>query len=221
MCGRYVSPKTSDIERHWQLTPDAAYRQSFNLAPTQAAPIVRYDRDGIRRLDTFVWGFRPAWAERAWINARVETLFSSRAFASAARKRRCLVPAIGWYEWQSQGGRRQPYFCHLVDCVPFAFAGIWTGRAVDDEAELSFAIVTRPSTPAIAGLHDRMPQIIAPQHYEDWLASDNASPASALVAPDADVAAYAVSTYVNKPANNDPACFERVDREPGARWNSP
>ena len=128
MCGRYITPEQGDIERHWDLVPATSYRQNFNTAPTQDAPVVFINDDGVRELRMFRWGFQPHWAKRAWINARSETLFESRAFAPAAKRRRCLVPAIGWYEWQGSKAPKQPYVFHVDGFRPFAFAGIWTAR---------------------------------------------------------------------------------------------
>src|SRR5690606_23252570 len=96
------------------------------------------------------------------------------------------------------------------DLAPFALAGIWTSRRVDDGEEHSFAILTRPSAPSVQALHDRMPHIVAPEQYAAWLAPDNADPAPLLDDPYGTVACYPVSTYVNKPAHNDAACLERV-----------
>jgi putative SOS response-associated peptidase YedK len=210
MCGRYVSPQAQDIERHWRLTPGAWYRQSFNLAPSQQAAIIRHAPDGSFLLDAGTWGFQPAWAKRAWINARAETVFTSRAFAPAARKHRCLVPAIGWYEWQGERAPKQPYVLHLEDFEPFAFAGIWTARETEEGLVHSFAILTRPALPGIARIHDRMPQVMSADAYAAWLAPDTADPAALLVPAQADFLADPVSNYVNKPAHNDARCLESI-----------
>lgn len=126
MCGRFITPDQAAIEREWGLIGPVDFKQSYNLAPSQRAPVIRLEESGEMNLSLLTWGFQPGWAKRAWINARSETVYSSKAFASAARKRRCIVPAIGWYEWQGKKAPRQPYVFHRDGFLPFAFAGIWT-----------------------------------------------------------------------------------------------
>jgi putative SOS response-associated peptidase YedK len=212
MCGRFITPQQSDIERHWHLVPGDAYRQSFNLAPSQRAWVIRLDAEQNRSIEPFVWGFQPHWASRAWINARAETVFGSRAFAPAAKRYRCLVPTIGWYEWVGDKPK-QPYVFHLAGLKPFAFAGIFTARPVDGADELNFAILTRNASPDIAALHHRMPAIVPPDAYADWL--DPSTPAARLEAilgvSTEQVQTYTVSTYVNRPANNDAECMRMVE----------
>jgi len=209
MCGRYITPEQGDIERHWNLVPEAAYRQNFNTAPTQLAPVIRTDDQGEVVLETFKWGFQPHWAKRAWINARSETLLESRAFAPAAKKRRCLVPAVGWYEWQGTRAPKQPYLFHVDGFRPFAFAGIWTAKEEDAGTVFSFAIVTREAIPELAHLHGRMPAVLRGDDEQAWL-SPKTPPEAAmqlLGEPDQPVQTYKVSTLVNKPANNDARCI--------------
>ena len=170
MCGRYITPEAGDIERHWDLVPADAYRQNFNTAPSQLVPIILHDDDGKIALREFKWGFQPHWAKRAWINARSETLFESRAFAPAARARRCLVPAIGWYEWEGKQSPKQPHLFHVDGFQPFAFAGIWTAREDDAQTVFNFAIVTRAASASLAHLHNRMPVIVHRADEEAWLA---------------------------------------------------
>ena len=211
MCGRYLTPAEADLERAWDLKLPADYRQSFNLAPSQLAPIVRPDRDGRRELALLVWGFRPHWAKRAWINARAETVFTSRAFERAARRYRCLVPALGWYEWQGEKPPKQPWLHHLDGFRPFAFAGIWTSGG--PELPHSFSILTTDATPALAGIHDRMPVVVDESHYARWLAPDCSEEEAQAILDDnrSDMAVYKVSPYVNKPENNDADCIRPVE----------
>lgn len=211
MCGRYITPEEADLERHWQLTPSIAYRQIFNLAPSQLAPIIRHDKEGRTELASFRWGFQPTWAKRSWINARSETVFETRAFQSAARKRRCLVPTIGWYEWQGAKAPKQPYCFHLDGFRPFAFAGIWTARKIDGGWNHNFAILTGPAAPYLEHIHDRMPVLINPKCYEAWLSPATENPAALITEPYAPVSTYAVSTLVNKPENNGPECIVPID----------
>jgi putative SOS response-associated peptidase YedK len=211
MCGRYLTPEEADLERAWDLPAPDGYSRSWNFAPSQQAPVVRPATNGGLGMELLVWGFRPPWAKRAWINARSETVFSSRAFASAARRQRCLVPALGWYEWQGDKPPRQPWLFHFDGFRPFAFAGIWT----DDGAEggPNFAILTTEAAPAIASIHGRMPVVLSEADYGPWLA-DDCSPdaASAIIGNNrTDASVYKVSNYVNKPEHNDADCIRPVE----------
>jgi putative SOS response-associated peptidase YedK len=211
MCGRYLTPEEADLERAWDLAAPEGYRQSYNLAPSQLAPVVLPADDGNRRLESLVWGFQPHWARRGWINARSETVFSSRAFAPAARRSRCLVPALGWYEWQGKEKPRQPWLFHLDGFRPFAFAGIFTPGKADEPA--TFAILTAEAPPPLAEIHGRMPVVLDAADFDRWLAGDCAEDeAQAIIGNNrTDLAVYKVSSYVNKPANNDAACIRPLE----------
>ena len=211
MCGRYLTPAEADFERGWKLHAPTAYRQSYNFAPSQLAPVLLPAEAGGLRLEQFAWGFKPAWAERGWINARAETVFSSRAFAPAAKRHRCLVPALGWYEWQGQSAPRQPWLFHLDGFKPFAFAGIFCPAA--ESGPGTFAILTTEAAAGLAAIHGRMPVVLAEPEQSAWvdtgLAADDAR---ALL--DRHVTAfrtYKVSPYVNKPANNDAQCIAPIE----------
>jgi putative SOS response-associated peptidase YedK len=210
MCGRYITPAEGDIERHWDLAPNDAYRQNFNTAPSQLAPVIRLGANGKAELYSFHWGFQPAWARRAWINARSETAFDSKAFAAAARKRRCLVPAIGWYEWQGSKAPKQPWCFHLDGFTPFAFAGIWTARDTVAGPDMNFAILTHAASPDLAAIHNRMPVIVHPDDYAAWLSPETEMPAKLIGPPAGGVQTYNVSTFVNKPQNTGPECLVPV-----------
>lgn len=211
MCGRYLTPAEADLERAWELPAPAGFRQSYNLAPSQLAPIIRLQDDDRLGIELLVWGFQPHWAKRGWINARSETVFSSRAFAPAARRHRCLVPAIGWYEWQGDKPPRQPWVFHRDGFRPFAFAGIWTPGG--EEAPASFAILTADAAPRLAPIHDRMPVVLNESDHRRWLAPDcTETEANAIISNRlTDQSVYKVSAYVNKPANNDAACIRPVE----------
>ena len=167
MCGRYLTPAEADFERGWKLHAPAGYRQSYNLAPSQAAPVLLSAADGGLRLELLAWGFQPSWAKRAWINARSETMFSTRAFAQAARKHRCLVPALGWYEWQGESPPRQPWIFHLDGFRPFAFAGIFCPAGAGGRA--NFAILTTAAAAGLAHIHDRMPVVLGEGEQRSWV----------------------------------------------------
>lgn len=211
MCGRFLTPDESAFERYWHVAPPEGYRKSFNVAPTELAAIVRIRRDGSREAALFTWGFRPAWANRHWINARAETVFTSGAFKRAAAMHRCLVPAAGWYEWQGDARPKVPYVHYRGDFAPIAFAGIWTGtgRAGEPGSTRSFAILTRPAVPSVAFVPDRMPVVLDPNDYAAWLdpASPRADLERMLLEPMPEFESRRISTYVNKPEHDDPACI--------------
>ena len=215
VCGRFAffSPAESavhlfDIEAAEDLPP------RYNIAPTQAVPVVRRQADGKRQLGQLHWGLVPFWAkEKAignrMINARAETVASKPAFRNAFRKKRCLVLADGFYEWQKQASGKQPWFMSLKSDEPFAMAGLWeTWRESEDADPLeSCTIVTTGPNEFMARLHNRMPVILPPQAASIWLdpATDNASLQSVLVpAEEGLLRAVEVSRRVNSPANEGP-----------------
>lgn len=183
MCGRFVSSTPADqlastFHAAWSDGPGR--RPSWNVAPTVQVWTVVQDDDG-RRLTTSRWGLVPPWAESPvvgarMINARAETLSERRAFRAAFRRRRCIVPADGFYEWQVVPGQRakQPHYLHDPQGRVLAFAGLWerwrprTGDGDGDEI-LSCTIVTRAATPQVATVHDRMPAILPDDAWDLWL----------------------------------------------------
>lgn len=221
MCGRFLSLSSLDeLVAHLRVDEVATdpLPQRYNVAPSMEV-YATIDRGGTRRLGRLRWGFLPSWAKsqrggRQPINARIETVASSRMFARSFAHRRCLVPADGFYEWQEDpgGGPKQPY--HLADPAgdPLVFAGIWTSwRDPDDEeAEpvYSTAIVTALARGAIAELHDRMPVILPRTLWDDWAAAepDDAphlvDAVAALAAPR--LRATPISTRVNAVRNDGP-----------------
>ena len=173
MCGRYML--TSPVEALRQLfmfeqRPNLMAR--YNIAPTQEVPIVRLTRDrAARELIMVRWGLVPFWADdlaigNRLINARCETVHTARAFREAYGRRRCLVPADGFFEWQKQGKLRQPFLIERKDRAPFAFAGLWERwRGADDAVVRSCTIITCPANKLVAPLHDRMPVILTPEAH--------------------------------------------------------
>jgi putative SOS response-associated peptidase YedK len=219
MCGRYeLNANARDLGAHFAEVVAAQEWEtlgefgSYNIAPSQSCVVIRYSKpDGCNVVERLLWGFRPHWSERRWINARAETLFETVAFREAASRRRCLVVATGWYEWQATGGQRKQPF-HLRLDGPFAFAGIWTARRrADGEWELSFAIVTVPASGAAGEIHDRMPLVLPPERYAAWIDPATPSPERLLEpANEPRLRAYPVSFVVNDPKNDSPACIEAI-----------
>src|SRR5690606_26018067 len=144
-----------------------------------------------------------------------ETVFTSAAFRRAAEGQRCLVPAAGWYEWQGESAPKRPYVHYREGFAPIAFAGIWTGagRAGEPGSTRSFAILTKPAVPDVAFVHDRMPALLAPEHYSLWL--DREAPRAALEdilkAPGPAVQSRRRATVVNKHAHDDANVCEPLD----------
>lgn len=209
MCGRYLTPEQAALERHFGLQAPPDYFPSYNVAPSELAPVVRM-RDRGLDLRMLVWGYRPGWAKRPWINARAETMSTARAFAPSARARRCLVPAAGWYEWQGDKAPKQPWVVHLDAFQPFAFAGLWTARETEAGWQRTFAILTTAAAGALADIHPRKPLVIDPADYAAWLSPETpAADVEAMVRGDrGGFSAYAVSSYVNKPEHDDARCLE-------------
>lgn len=166
------------------------------------------------------WGFLPSWAKdpKAFsliINARGESVIEKPAFSAAMKRRRCLIPADGFYEWQAGGSRKQPYYIRARSGEPLAFAGLWETWTGPNGEELdTVAIVTTAANRTLRVLHDRMPVIVPPEAFDLWLDSDkvDAVTAAALIAPAPDdlLEAWPVSTDVNRVANDHARLIEAV-----------
>lgn len=194
----------------------------YNIAPTQDALVIRrHPETGQRSADMLRWGLLPGWAKDAsggarMINARAETVADKPSFRAAFAKRRCLVPADGFYEWQTlPRGARQPWLIARADGDLFSFAGLWEGwRAPDGTIVRSFTIITTEANAGLRPIHERMPVILPPEVYTAWL--DPATPADDALAmlrpaPDDLLTAYRVSTRVNNVRNDDPECAAPVE----------
>jgi putative SOS response-associated peptidase YedK len=224
MCGRYVSPDQAAIEREFALRPqDWQFPISYNAAPTQSLPVVRIAADGSRQGMLMTWGLIPFFArgvqpKYSTINASIEKLQEAATWRGPwNRGQRCLVPALGFYEWQVRpdGKTKQPYYIAANDQPILAFAGLWDGSKRDDGTKVrSFAIVTMPANALMAEIHNakqRMPAILTQEDREAWL-TGSAEEAFAVLRPypDTHLVAVPVSTRVNKPENNDAALIEPV-----------
>lgn len=223
MCGRFtlISDATI-IAEIFQLLEVPDLDPRYNIAPTQFAPVVRFDSRGAgRRVDALRWGLIPSWAEdpaigSRMINARAETVATKPSFRSAFRRQRCLVVTDGYYEWQKLERGKQPYYIRMVDEQPFAFAGLWERRqGADADPIESFTIITTQPNDRMSAIHDRMPVILDRTDYATWLdpSEDNMDRLQSLLCPYASerMTAYKVSTQVNKPANDSAECVQRLD----------
>ena len=226
MCGRYASTRSAadlaalfEVEdlTEGDLVPD------YNVAPTDPAPIVRSSANESAALCVARWGFLPAWARDAreaarMINARSETIVGSRAFGAAFAQRRCLVPADGWYEWsiESDADRRprssakRPYFMTRPDRV--VFGGVWSRWGVGSDSRITFSIITLPAIGELARVHDRMPLVIEPHRWTDWLHGSDST--EQLTPPSSEYCAgfeiRPISTAVGDVRKDGPELVRRV-----------
>jgi putative SOS response-associated peptidase YedK len=176
MCGRYATTRSdADLTLLFDAVDvTESLAPSWNVAPTDPVPVVRVSTTHEARvLDTARWGLVPPWAKdlRAgarMINARAETVATSRAFASSFARRRCLVPADGWFEWVRDGGGKQPFYMTPADGSVLAFAGLWS--AWGPESVLTCSVLTTAALGGLARVHDRMPLILPAERWEAWLA---------------------------------------------------
>jgi putative SOS response-associated peptidase YedK len=232
MCGRFVSSSPPDQVAAYfdvdEVSEQAVeHAPNFNTAPTTDVYVV-YEDGSTRRLDTFHWGLVPGWAEdlsvgNRMINARSETAASKPAFRRAFARRRCIVPADGFYEWRALEGqkKKQPYFIHRPDGEPYAFAGLWeqwrgTVTGSEDEVTVrSVTILTGSANDRMAELHDRMPVILPPGAWATWLSPeehDLETLGRLLVpAPDELITFHPVSTEVNSVRNKGAHLLDEVD----------
>ncbi len=224
MCGRYtLLSSVEDLRVLFAFEGEVPpLSPNFNIAPAQGVPIIRTE-NGARRFACARWGLVPSWSKeigpRPLFNARAETISIKPSFRSAFRRRRCLVPADGYFEWQMRSqASKQPYYIALEKGGPFAMAGIWEQWMSADGSELeSMAVITAPANKALAYIHDRMPVIVFPDGYDLWLDEDEhtTSPALSLLKtpPDSLLHATPVSTRVNRTSHNDPSVIEPLIRK--------
>jgi putative SOS response-associated peptidase YedK len=220
MCGRYTVTATPEVLRALFGYPEQPnFPPRFNIAPTQPIAIVRLV-DGKRQFALIRWGLLPSWVKdpktfALQINARGESAAEKPAFRAAMKRRRCLIPADGFYEWQAVGGRKQPFYVRAKSGAPFAFAGLWETWIGPNGEELeTAAIVTTNANKTLSAIYERMPVVVPPDAFDLWLdcAKVDATTASALIAPAPEnfFEAYPVSTHVNRVANDDPKLVEPV-----------
>jgi putative SOS response-associated peptidase YedK len=231
MCGRFVITSSPAVLRQIFGYPEQPnFPPRHNVAPTQPVPVIMLGHGG-RHFRLMRWGLMPAWVKdprqfTLLINARSETVLEKPAFRNAMKYRRCLIPADGYYEWQSSATRKRPYFIHRRDGRPVGFAGLaetWTGP--NGEELDTVAIVTAAASADLASLHHRVPVTIAPDDFDRWLdcrMHGTAEVMPLLTAPDeGEFVWHEVSTRVNTVANDDaqlllPITAEQRDAEEAA-----
>jgi putative SOS response-associated peptidase YedK len=225
MCGRFrLSSDVSEIKLVFSIPPHRPtpnFPPSWNVAPTDPLPVVRYDtKVGERSLDVLRWGLVPYWAKDikvgfANINAKAEGIENRPAFREALQRRRCLVPVDTFYEWKKTAAGKQPCAIALADPGLMALAGLWENwRSPAGEWIRSFAIVTTTPNELCAELHNRMPVVLAPEAWAVWLGEEPADPSElkALLAPYPSEAmtSWPVSPRVGNVKNNDPSLIEPI-----------
>lgn len=223
MCGRFALISSPEqVAEQYDANPAALAGMPpavprYNIAPTQPVLAVRHDRNGERELTFFHWGLIPSWAKDTkfaskLINARSETVAEKPSFRTAFKRRRCIIPVDGFFEWQKTDSGKQPMYIHGADKLPLSFAGLWemwsspTGDMVQ-----SCTILTTEPNEMMAQIHNRMPVILEEADWETWL-NPEPDPNDALHLlrpyPTHKMAAYPVSTVVNNPRNDVSATIE-------------
>ncbi len=225
MCGRFsLGADAATLASQFNLFEAPAWTPRYNIAPTQEVLVIlKIPEHPDRKARLHRWGLIPSWAKdrgigNQLINAQAETVATKPAFRAAFRKRRCLVPADGVYEWSQQGRHKQPFHIRMRDGRPFAFAGLWEHLAGGEGAAIdSCTILTTTPNDLPRPLHHRMAVILAPEDYDRWLdpAIQEAERLQLLLRsyPAEAMTAYPVSTRVNNPANDHPECVEPNRKE--------
>ena len=226
MCGRYNlitdAQALVDFFAIEQTLFDAsAVLPRYNIAPSQEVPIVRDTGNG-RELTLARWGLVPHWSKEekpkySTINARAETVPEKPTYREAFKRKRCLIPATGFYEWAHRGGHKIPHHIRVSEGSLFAFAGLWDHWAKEGTDFDSCSIIVTQANSIMQPIHDRMPVILNEAQYNTWLnvGHFNRSQLESLLVPYAGaLEAYPVSRFVNSPQHDDPRCIEQVSGEP-------
>jgi putative SOS response-associated peptidase YedK len=219
MCGRFtLTVDPADLQDTFEgfIFP-AQFAPCYNIAPTQ--PILAIPNDNKNTADFFLWGLIPSWSKdpsiaNKLINARGETVTEKPSFRGSFKYKRCLIPADGFYEWKTETGAKNktPYFIHMKDRLPFAFAGLWDEwRSPDGNTLRTCTIITTTPNELMSNLHNRMPVILDKKNYADWLNPAPQTPESLIHLvepfPAEKMSAYPVSTLVNAPGNDRAECI--------------
>ncbi|RZB35960.1 MAG: hypothetical protein SRB2_02625 [Desulfobacteraceae bacterium Eth-SRB2] len=222
MCGRFVQNSPLQIIQRIFNTDKVLFEviPNYNVAPTQKILAI-INQDNENKLEKLHWGLVPFWANdismgSRMINARAETVSQKPGFRNAFRKRRCVIPADGFYEWKGEKGDKHPFYITVPSGKPFAFAGLWetwTDKENDEESVYkSCTIITTAASEPLSSIHHRMPAILDPEFYEKWLNEKMQNPKNLeIILRDGlihDMIYYPVSKLVNSVKNNDPNCIK-------------
>ena len=219
MCGRFsLHTSESTIRKAFNLgnTEPLGLSPRYNIVPSQQIPIIRTTETS-REMVLAKWGLIPNWSKESkskysTINARIESVAEKPTYRTPFKHRRCLLPTDGFYEWKVINGNKVPHHIRMRDDSVFAFAGLWDHWEGEDTSIESCSIIVMPANEVMRPIHERMPAIIAPAHYELWLDSRITDKQEIMryltSAPSSQLTAYPVSTWVNSPKNNDERCVQ-------------
>jgi putative SOS response-associated peptidase YedK len=219
MCGRYASFLPAEALRtlFHTVNPTPNWEPTWNMAPTRDAPVVRLQpQTRARHLDLLRWGLVPYWAKdpkstRQPINARAETVATAPMFRDALQRRRCLVPADVFYEWQVANGAKLPFAIARADGQPMVFAGLWEGwRGADGTVLRTFTIVTTNANSVLRPIHERMPVILEPADWPAWLGEEDGEPTDLLRPSAAELRVWRIGTAVNNVRNDNASLLDAV-----------
>jgi putative SOS response-associated peptidase YedK len=213
MCGRYSLTK-KEMRIVWRLPPGELqlyFKERFNIAPTQDAPLILF-QDGQTLQRQMRWGLQPSWANYPIINVKSETLTTKPTFRESFSSRRCLALADGFYEWQKPA--KTPFRFVLPDRSAFCFAALWDHSFIKSAGQRleTFAIITTAASADVLPVHERMPLIIPPQDYENWLSNPTQAAQMLKTPHPLKLDCYPVNSIVNKAANEDPRCIQPADK---------
>lgn len=223
MCGRYTLHSRDRIRLKGVPALDLSFEPRYNIAPSQTiATIADFGRGA--EFHPMVWGLIPSWSNegKGFINARAETLEEKPSFSESFRLRRCLIPADGFFEWKRTGREKRPFYFHVDDEMPFAFAGVWDTWSNRGDVVTSCAIITTAANELVGELHDRMPAILLDKFHDAWLdPRTNRAVLTEMLKPFPSLMmkTYPVSSSVNHPENDNEQLIERVDYEVGTTRN--
>jgi putative SOS response-associated peptidase YedK len=220
MCGRFALYSNSEtIENHFRIKLASGFFPHYNIAPSQQILTITTKED--RRQPVYMrWGLIPGWAKDMkigykMINARAESVAEKPAFRAAFKRRRCLIPASGFYEWETRGTGKKPYFIKLKGSDILTFAGLWESLTDEDDGKTidSCTIITTEANRVIGKIHNRMPAIIEQDKYAQWLSPvADRDQLLSLLKPffDNKMVVYPVGPEVNNPRNDTPQCIEKL-----------
>jgi putative SOS response-associated peptidase YedK len=222
MCGRFSATfDYREIKVRWNLYGDLSFAPRYNIAPSQEVPVILRN-ESRNEAKPMRWGLVPSWAQdpslgQRMINARAETLLEKPSFKQLVARRRCLVPADGFYEWRREGNRKVPMWIYLKNRVPFAFAGLWDywRDPAGDKELYSFTIITTEANVLLRPIHNRMPVIYDKEMGRQWLEESFGDQPMILAAvlrpwPSELMEAHDVSTLVNSPENDTAECIQSI-----------
>lgn len=231
MCGRFVTPEQAAIERYWHMggcnnNPYPPFAARYNVTPQQGnpqayVPVIRHDTEGEPELVMMQWWLLPHWAKASRIefstfNARTDKVSSAASYRVPFRKRRCVIPALGWFEWQATPQGKIKWWLHRQDHGIVSFAGLWDRWHRGDEVIESCTIIVGAANAAMHHVHDRMPVIIKPEDEAFWLDTkiDVTQALETLLTPPPDdaIAAHPVRSD-KRPRDDDPTLIEPIDAD--------